>query len=229
MALFGRLGNLLKHAVNRQIISSEIRSRFLATRSINKAASAPTSMLFVGGISPTTTDRHLDDAFSIHGDVYLATVKHTKVDGKPRQFGLVAFTTVECATRALQALNGQVLQGRRLRINYTKNSHSYMDGHHYDPPCSCHLCEFSDNFTLPTDGISSYRSKMKKVNYGCGDGLVLHQIIHSFGDETSPGSVASRFVIAVKASDSSSGGTTCIGNNPNGGHDGTWGLEHGRA
>ncbi|XP_027330947.1 glycine-rich RNA-binding protein 3, mitochondrial-like [Abrus precatorius] len=121
MAFFGRIGNLLRHAANRQInsqISSELRatpSVFLAIRSMS---SAPSSKLFIGGVSFSTDEQSLREAFSKYGEVVDARIIMDRETGRSRGFGFITYSSVEEASSAIQALDGQDLHGRRVRVNY---------------------------------------------------------------------------------------------------------------
>jgi RNA recognition motif-containing protein len=71
--------------------------------------------LFVGGLSFSTTDDGLRDAFAKHGTVESAQVVRGP-DGRSRGFGFVEIATTEEAERALAGLNGATLDGRTIRV-----------------------------------------------------------------------------------------------------------------
>ncbi len=73
--------------------------------------------LFVGGLSWNTDDRSLNDAFSKHGEVTEAKVIMERETGRSRGFGFVTFANASDATAAIDALDGQQLDGREVRVN----------------------------------------------------------------------------------------------------------------
>ncbi|KAL1321499.1 hypothetical protein AAHE18_14G131500 [Arachis hypogaea] len=68
MAFFGRIGNLLRNAANKQI-SSELLSSPSILQAIRCMSSAPSSKLFIGGVSYSTDEQGLREAFSRYGEV----------------------------------------------------------------------------------------------------------------------------------------------------------------
>ncbi|KAL5064892.1 hypothetical protein RYX36_026629 [Vicia faba] len=117
MAFFGKLGNILRQATNRNIIS-ELRSAPPLFQAIRCFCSAPTTKLFIGGISYSTDEPSLREAFSRYGEVLDARVIMDRETGRSRGFGFITFNSVEEASSAIQALDGQDLHGRRVRVNY---------------------------------------------------------------------------------------------------------------
>ena len=73
--------------------------------------------LFVGGLSWDTNDNSLRDAFAKHGDVVEAKVILERDTGRSRGFGFVTMGDDSMATAAQQALDGQELDGRSIRVN----------------------------------------------------------------------------------------------------------------
>jgi len=76
--------------------------------------------LFVGNLAFSTTDRTLQDAFSAHGTVIEATVMLDRMSGRSRGFGFVTMSSPEEAQRAIDALNGQPVEGRNLTVNVAR-------------------------------------------------------------------------------------------------------------
>ena len=76
------------------------------------------SKLYVGNLSYHTSEEGLRDAFSADGrqveDVAVILDRDT---GRSRGFGFVTMATPEGASSAIEALDGQDLDGRRLRVN----------------------------------------------------------------------------------------------------------------
>jgi len=73
--------------------------------------------LYVGGLSYSTTDGGLKDAFSQAGEVTSATVIMDKMTGRSRGFGFVEMTNDEDATKAIEMWNGKELDGRVIAVN----------------------------------------------------------------------------------------------------------------
>ncbi|HEY1170053.1 MAG TPA: RNA-binding protein [Verrucomicrobiae bacterium] len=76
--------------------------------------------LFVGNLSFNTLENDLQDAFAAHGTVIEATIMTDRMTGRPRGFGFVTMGSPEEAEKAVQALNGQPLDGRNLTVNVAR-------------------------------------------------------------------------------------------------------------
>jgi RNA recognition motif-containing protein len=77
---------------------------------------------FVGNVSFDTTDEHLRKLFSSVGKVTGIRMVTDKETGRPRGFCFVEFEDDQTALSAIRNLNGQELNGRKLRVGYTNNS-----------------------------------------------------------------------------------------------------------
>lgn len=73
--------------------------------------------LYVGGLSYSTTDDTLRDAFAQVGAVESATILTDKMTGRSRGFGFVEMTSDDEAAAAIEMWNGKELDGRRLTVN----------------------------------------------------------------------------------------------------------------
>ena len=73
--------------------------------------------LYVGNLSYDTTNESLKEAFSKFGAVEEATVLQDKISGRSRGFGFVTMTNDEEASAAVEGMNNQELDGRRLVVN----------------------------------------------------------------------------------------------------------------
>jgi RNA recognition motif-containing protein len=73
--------------------------------------------LYVGGLSYSTTDDVLRDAFSQAGTVDSATVIVDRMSGRSKGFGFVEMANDEEANAAIEMWNGKELDGRRLTVN----------------------------------------------------------------------------------------------------------------
>ena len=74
--------------------------------------------LFVGGLSWGTTDAVLGEEFSKYGTINEAIVVRDKLSGKSRGFGFVRFQEDDDALKAKDATDGQVLDGRMVRVDF---------------------------------------------------------------------------------------------------------------
>ena len=75
------------------------------------------SKLFVGGLSYSTDEQRLTEAFSQYGEVTSAVVIRDKASGDSKGFGFVEMKTSSEAQAAMEALNGSNLDGRRIAVN----------------------------------------------------------------------------------------------------------------
>ncbi len=76
--------------------------------------------LFVGSLSWDTTDTSLRDFFASAGTVVSAQVIMDKYTGRSRGFGFVEMSSDEEAKKAVETLNGQMLDGRAIVVNEAK-------------------------------------------------------------------------------------------------------------
>ncbi|NOS72910.1 MAG: RNA-binding protein [Verrucomicrobia bacterium] len=76
--------------------------------------------LFVGNLSFNTTENDLSDAFAAHGTVVETNLMMDRMSGSPRGFGFVTMSSPEEAQKAIDALNGQQLDGRALTVNIAR-------------------------------------------------------------------------------------------------------------
>ena len=73
--------------------------------------------LFVGGLPWATNDARLSEVFSQYGSVVSAQVISDRATGRSKGFGFVEMSTDEEANAAMQALNGQDLDGRKIIVS----------------------------------------------------------------------------------------------------------------
>ncbi|ETW80962.1 hypothetical protein HETIRDRAFT_418898 [Heterobasidion irregulare TC 32-1] len=73
--------------------------------------------VYVGNLSWNTTDDTLRQAFSEFGQILDSIVMRDRETGRSRGFGFVTFSTSEEADAAINNLNEQELDGRRIRVN----------------------------------------------------------------------------------------------------------------
>ncbi len=73
--------------------------------------------LYVGGLSFDTTEDGLRTFFEQAGTVESARVITDRDSGRPRGFGFVEMATDAEAHKAIEDLNGKMLDGRTLTVN----------------------------------------------------------------------------------------------------------------
>lgn len=73
--------------------------------------------LYVGGLSYSTTDDGLKEAFAQLGTVSSANVIIDKMTGRSRGFGFVEMENDAEADAAIEKMNGQELDGRKITVN----------------------------------------------------------------------------------------------------------------
>ena len=79
------------------------------------------SKLYVGGMSYSTTSDSLRTLFAQFGTVESATVITDRISGDSRGFGFVEMSTEAEAQAAIQKLNDQPFEGRKLMVNVAKS------------------------------------------------------------------------------------------------------------
>ncbi|XP_071717717.1 glycine-rich RNA-binding protein 4, mitochondrial-like [Rutidosis leptorrhynchoides] len=80
------------------------------------------SKLFVGGLSYDTNEPVLKDVFGQHGEIIEVKVICDHKSGKSKGYGFVNFTSEDSASKALAEMDGQLLDGRNIRIQYASNT-----------------------------------------------------------------------------------------------------------
>jgi cold-inducible RNA-binding protein len=85
--------------------------------------------LYIGNLSYETTDTDLKSAIEAKGIAVSAVrVVSDKFTGKSKGFGFAEFATAEEAQKAIDALSGQELGGRKLTVNKAKKMEPRKDG-----------------------------------------------------------------------------------------------------
>ncbi|KAG8364332.1 hypothetical protein BUALT_Bualt19G0117900 [Buddleja alternifolia] len=72
---------------------------------------------FVGGLAWATTDQSLEQAFSQYGEVVDSKIINDRETGRSRGFGFVTFRDEQSMRDAIEAMNGQELDGRSITVN----------------------------------------------------------------------------------------------------------------
>ena len=76
--------------------------------------------LYVGNLSFDSSEHDVSDAFAAYGTVTSVTLITDRETGRPRGFGFVEMSTDAEAQAAMQAMDGQQLGGRNLKVNIAK-------------------------------------------------------------------------------------------------------------
>jgi len=90
--------------------------------------------LYVGNISFETTRNDLQDLFSAHGRVMDALVVTDKMSSRSRGFGFVTMSTPDEGTTAINALDGQQVDGRNLTVNEARPREESQSGNNHSRP-----------------------------------------------------------------------------------------------
>jgi len=75
------------------------------------------SKLYVGNLDYAITSDSLGQHFAQVGKVVEAVVISDKMSGRSKGFGFVEMSTAEEAKKAIETLNGQEFEGRKLVVN----------------------------------------------------------------------------------------------------------------
>lgn len=73
--------------------------------------------LFIGGLSFSSTEDSIRDAFSQCGTVVAVTIITDKFSGRPKGFGFVEMSTDEEAKAAIEMWDTKELDGRTIHVN----------------------------------------------------------------------------------------------------------------
>ena len=75
------------------------------------------SKLYVGNLPFNTTEQSLNELFADHGAVTSARIITDRETGRSKGFGFVEMSNGDEAQSAIETLNGQEFQGRKLVVN----------------------------------------------------------------------------------------------------------------
>jgi RNA recognition motif-containing protein len=109
-------GTSIPVAFAEDLQSAPIEVQSDAPKRIKPAALAG-RRLFVGGLSWDTDERMLSEAFTAAGAVEEAVIITDRDSGRSRGFGFVTMSTREEALAAIEKMDGEELDGRRLKVS----------------------------------------------------------------------------------------------------------------
>ncbi|KAE9401397.1 RNA-binding domain-containing protein [Gymnopus androsaceus JB14] len=94
-------------------------SREKRAKTFGDETGPPSSTLFVGNLSFSANE---DSVWEFFGDYGVKSVRlpTDRESGKPKGFGYVEFDDIENAKKAFEALSGQELDGRAVRLDYSQ-------------------------------------------------------------------------------------------------------------
>src|SRR5688500_5857977 len=75
------------------------------------------SRLFVGNLSFNTSEEAIRDAFAEFGEIVEAKLVTDRDTGRSRGFAFVEMASPDAANKAIQEMNGALVDGRPLRVN----------------------------------------------------------------------------------------------------------------
>ncbi len=76
--------------------------------------------IYIGNMSYDTTEENLRQSFGEFGEVVSVNIITDRDSGRPKGFGFVEMGSKEEATAAIEALNGQDMNGRQVNVNEAK-------------------------------------------------------------------------------------------------------------
>ena len=87
----------------------------------------PTSTLFVANLAFGSTEDDVTEAFGGYGSIMGVRLPTDRDTGKPKGYGYVQFNSVEDATAAMDAMSGQSINDRPIRLDYASQKPANND------------------------------------------------------------------------------------------------------
>ncbi|KAG7011420.1 Glycine-rich RNA-binding protein RZ1A, partial [Cucurbita argyrosperma subsp. argyrosperma] len=144
---------------------------------------------FIGGLSWSTSDRGLKDAFEKFGHLLEAKVVVDKFSGRSRGFGFVTFDEKKAMEEAIKGMNGIDLDGRTITVDKAQPNQGSGKDHDGDRPRGrdrgrdfgggrgsnggdCFKCGKPGHFAreCPSEGGRGGRYGSRDDRYGSGGG-----------------------------------------------------------
>lgn len=76
--------------------------------------------LYVGGLPYSMTEDELREIFAAYGEVTSVAIITDKFSGQSKGFGFVEMSSEEEANKAIEALDGNEISGRRATVNHAR-------------------------------------------------------------------------------------------------------------
>ncbi|MDE0088910.1 MAG: RNA-binding protein [Candidatus Poribacteria bacterium] len=73
--------------------------------------------IYVGNVPYAATETDLEELFEPHGPLSSVTIIRDRYDGRSKGYGFVEMENQEDGERAIEALDGQEVMGRPLKVN----------------------------------------------------------------------------------------------------------------
>jgi nucleolin len=96
------------------------RTRENRAKAFGDNASPPSSTLFIGNLAFSVVEDSLWEVFGEYGDVKSIRLPEDRDTGNKKGFGYVEFSDIEAAKKAYEACQGQEIDGRAIRVDYSQ-------------------------------------------------------------------------------------------------------------
>ncbi|BBH04839.1 RNA-binding family protein with RRM/RBD/RNP motifs [Prunus dulcis] len=103
------------------------KSRYLGFGFDTEMAKRLSSQLFVNRLSSFTNNEQLKRLFSPFGDVTEARMVVDRITQRPKGFGFVTYKSDVEAQKALKAMNGRMVDGRLIFVEFAQNQKQEED------------------------------------------------------------------------------------------------------
>ncbi|KAI7736302.1 hypothetical protein M8C21_008820 [Ambrosia artemisiifolia] len=97
---------------------------------------------YVGSLNFATTDQSLKQAFSRYGNILKTKIIKDRETGRSRGFGFVTFMDEQSMRDAIDSMNGQTLDGRKITVNKAQPRGSRFP--QFDMDSECLKLEFNE-------------------------------------------------------------------------------------
>ena len=88
--------------------------------------------IYVGNVPYAATEEDLEELFGEYGPVATATIIRDRYDGRSKGFGFVEMENQEDGEQAIEALDGQEMMGRPLKVNPARPREQRRERRHDD-------------------------------------------------------------------------------------------------
>ena len=86
--------------------------------------------IYVGNVPYAATEEDMEELFGEYGPVATATIIRDRYDGRSKGFGFVEMENQADGERAIEALDGQEMMGRPLKVNPARPREQRRDRRH---------------------------------------------------------------------------------------------------